>query len=186
MRLCRYLFASLIASALSSSAVCASTVVQMDLADLSTRAARIFVARCHASEAAAEADRPSTRVEFEVTEVVKGSAASAEVVLLAGGVRDGVRQLVTGMPTFEPGEEVVVFLSAPDARGRSWPIGLGQGKFHVRRDANGDAFVVPGDRAGHASSARPAAPDAPPEPLTVFLDRVRSLAGAQPGAPDAR
>jgi len=181
---------SLLGLALTQAEVSASTVLQMDLADLSRRASRIFVARCEARGFVAIEGRPHTRVEFQILETVKGNGGEREAVLFAGGELDGVRQWLAGMPTFEPGEEVVLFLTAPDTRGRSWPIGLAQGKFRVFRDASNRPIVVQGkpdlNRAPPPAAARPVGSAPGGQPLGLFLDRIRKLIGSEQGDGDAR
>lgn len=167
-----------------------TTVLQLDLASLSSRASRILLARCESTGNVLIDGVPCTQVEFEILEVVKGQGDGRQTVLFAGGELDGVRQWVAGMPTFEPGEEVVLFLSAPDSRGRSWPIGLSQGKVGVVRNAGGEAVVVRADgdvkRVAGPTSARPVAAPPSRQPLGLFLDQVRHLAGLMQGGPDAR
>lgn len=186
-RICRL---SLLGAVLTSTGVSATTVLQLDLADLSRRASRIFVARCEASDFVDLEGRPHTRVVFKVLETVKGDEGERETVLFVGGELEGIRQWLAGMPTFEPGEEVVLFLTAPDSRGRSWPIGLAQGKFRVLRDDRGEPIVVQGgfdfDLVPPPASARPAHRLPGSQPLGHFLDRVRDLAGTGEGRPDAR
>ena len=48
---------------------------------------------------------------------------------------------VEGVPSFRPGEEVIVFLYPESSAGLTSPVGLGQGKFTVRRDKHGARFA---------------------------------------------
>jgi len=170
----------------------ASTVVQMDLAALATRAERIIVGVCEDRTIEEVDGRLHTRTTFAVRHVVKGPVQDRIVVLFPGGENDGVRQWVVGMPGFEPGEEVVVFLSSPDHRGRVWPIGLAQGKFAIWRDEKGNARVTPSD-GDIAQIAAPGEATAKPVPLARtdgmalqdFLAEVGSLVGGG-GDADAR
>ena len=57
-----------------------------------------------------------------------------------GGTVDGVSMQVVGMPSFRPGEEVVVLLAARGGRLRL--IGLSEGKLAVvRRDGRGELYL---------------------------------------------
>lgn len=57
-----------------------------------------------------------------------------------GGTVDGVSMQVVGMPSFRPGEEVVVLLAARGGRLRL--IGLSEGKLAVvRRDGRGEVYL---------------------------------------------
>ena len=143
-RSCLYPLCFLIAiSAAGQSA--ASSVVQMDLEDLATRADRIIVGACEGSITEEADGLLHTRTTFTVRRALKGPAQDRISVLFPGGESDGVRQWISGMPAFEPGEEVVLFLSAPDRGGRVWPIGLAQGKFEIWRDDDGTPRVTPSD-----------------------------------------
>ena len=171
----------------------ASTVVQMDLAVLATRAERVIVGVCEDRTIEEVDGLLHTRTTFAVRHVVKGPVQDRIVVLFPGGESDGVRQWIVGMPVFEPGEEVVLFLSSPDHRGRVWPIGLAQGKFRVWRDRDGNARVTSGGGGiGHVpaprgASAKPAPPLARTDGMALqdFLAEVRSLVGGG-GDADAR
>jgi hypothetical protein len=55
---------------------------------------------------------------------------------------------VAGMPRFEPGEEVLLFLHAPSALGLTSPVGLGQGKIDLVRDKSGRRVAVSRGSAG--------------------------------------
>ena len=69
----------------------------------------------------------------------------------AAGIRADRRVRVggEGWPRFEPGEEVVLFLEAEDETGRNRPIGLGQGKFSISTDEQGQALAVNADGNKH-------------------------------------
>ena len=71
----------------------------------------------------------------------KGAARSTVRVVQLGGVVGNVRQTVAGALSWQPGEEVVLFLEAmPDGGHRV--SGFSQGKFRVERDPDtGRAFV---------------------------------------------
>jgi uncharacterized protein (TIGR03382 family) len=75
-----------------------------------------------------------TAVDVSVEEVLKGRVMQSSVqVLLPGGTLGGIRQHVSGAPSFALGEEVVLFL----AKGSEGPrlVGLSQGGFRVLRSA---------------------------------------------------
>ena len=114
----------------------ATTVARFGLADLTNNAASIFVGTCVQAEVESVGGRIYTRYLFTVSEIIKGeSPEQARIqVTLPGGEMDGRSQYVTGVPRFEPGSETVLFLTAENAAGHAWPVGLGQGKFDVRRD----------------------------------------------------
>ena len=112
----------------------ATTLQRFDLARLTANAAQIFVGQCHSTRTEVEDGQIYTHLVFSVEQMVKGEPADEvdEVDLhLMGGEYQGVRQHIVGMPSFEPGETVVLFLTADDELGHPWLVGLGQGKFLV-------------------------------------------------------
>jgi hypothetical protein len=86
-----------------------------------------------------------TRVRLRVSRVLRGAAGGEVVLEVAGGSVGGFGQRVDAAPSFEPGEEVVVFLRRV-AGGRSVVHGMAQGKFRVeggeaRPDLEGWTFT---------------------------------------------
>jgi hypothetical protein len=133
-----------------------------------------------------------TLVTVKVLESIKGDHARGERVLVRpGGGRVGdVEQTAPGLSTFEPGEEVVLFL---EPLGEVLvPIGIGIGKYGVRIDG-GTRWVTHDPRVAalRTDGPRPVVEDLEamePEPLPAFLKRVRSHArgistDAGPGSP---
>jgi uncharacterized protein (DUF779 family) len=82
----------------------------------------------------------STDIELDVIETVKGSIGEKTIVLhMLGGKMDGRTTLVVGAPSFEVGEEDVLFLELMDKqniveRDHYRLVGLAQGKFSVHFD----------------------------------------------------
>lgn len=89
-----------------------------------------------------------TYTTFSVREVLKGSVGTTYTIKQVGGSLpgDNVQYRAQGIPTFEAGEDYVVFLAGVSTAGFSSPIGLSQGKFRVagkagaRTVANGRDF----------------------------------------------
>lgn len=164
----------------------ATTVVALGDAELA-RGARTIVhgdVVARRSVLAAEGGRIYTEYRFAVRELLKGAAEGDGTVVFRewGGEVGGVRYWIPGVQGYEPGEEVVAFLGAPDPRtGVGFTVGLAQGKFSVARDrATGKAEVrraleqleiVP--RPGAAPQATPATPGGPRE-LGGFLAKIRA------------
>ena len=64
-----------------------------------------------------------------------------------GGELDGRRVYVQGMPRFEAGEEVVLFLNRQTSTVMGPTVGLWQGVFYVGRDkATGESFILDHNR----------------------------------------
>ncbi len=106
------------------------------------------VVRGRVARTAARATRDGrivTEVEVAVREAWKGAPQATVRVVVPGGRLPGVAMRVDAAPTFEPGEEVVVFLSRG---GNIWYVnGLALGKFRVdgpeARPGLGGAAVLP-------------------------------------------
>lgn len=82
-----------------------------------------------------------TDVTLAVADVYKGENVPKTYVLrLMGGLgADGMALTIPGMPTFAPGEEVVLFLEATNLG--HVPCGLGQGVYRVHVASDGRRWV---------------------------------------------
>lgn len=83
-----------------------------------------------------------TEFRFAVVEAVKGNLGREFVLILPGGEAEGHHTQVVGMPQFVVGQEMVLFLSEPDAHGSPWPVGLEQGCYGISVDDKGQRQVV--------------------------------------------
>lgn len=112
-----------------------------------------------------------TRAVVQVAETLRGEHQTIIEVWVHGGrLGDRVR-IVSGQATFQPGEDVVLFLFR--AGGGLWPTGMGRGKWTVS-DPNGHPVAVPQSQLSVRSS----------RPTSVELSDLRaSIAGAS--RPDA-
>jgi hypothetical protein len=83
-----------------------------------------------------------TETVIAIDESYKGGGDATARVLQLGGVVGTMRMHVHGAPSWERGEEVVLFLEPIDAANYR-VSGLSQGKFKVERDpVTGDAFIT--------------------------------------------
>lgn len=171
----------------------ASTVEHLNVEQMTQRADHIYQATVlQEPDRHAGTTAPATRVRLALRRVLKAEAgfplADTIDVLLPGGVLDGAKQQISGMPVFTQGEEVVLFLSAPDAAGRRWPIGLSQAKFDVLRQAGRPAKVersFHGMRRVSTTAQRPAGPGDPVTDLDQLLQRIaRHVGQARAGSLD--
>ncbi len=129
----------------------ASTVEYLDVEQLSERASYIYqgviVDRSHS---VVDEQTPVTKIRLALTRVMKTRVTETPSegwpetidVLLPGGVAEGRRFEISGMPRFHEGEEVILFLSTADEAGCHWPIGLGQAKFQIVREAGRPARAI--------------------------------------------
>jgi hypothetical protein len=125
-------------------AALATTLVRMDLDELTRAAAAVARARCLATSSRWEDGHLWTLTTFEVSEVWKNETPRTIVVRLVGG-RDGHRTVqVDGVPRFRVGEEVVLFLES-SAKGELTVTSWAQGTFRIRRDPRTQAESVTQD-----------------------------------------
>ena len=113
----------------------ATTVEKLTLDDLVQKSGRIIVGKCISRESRWN-DRNTlilTTARFAVSEPIKGSSDTFVEVVTVGGTIDGITQTVSGMPVFEPEEQVLLFLE-PSKNGQWQPLGLSQGKFRILRN----------------------------------------------------
>ena len=121
-----------------------TTVEKFTLDDLVQKSGRIIVGKCISRESRWN-DRNTlilTTARFVVSEPLKGSSDGFVDVVTVGGTLDGITQTVSGMPVFEPEEEVLLFLE-PSKNGAWQPLGMSQGKFRILRNRQtGEQEVV--------------------------------------------
>lgn len=127
----------------------ATTILKMDLDEL-TRAARVVArGKCVASEARLDGGYIWTFTTFEVTETLKGSAPRQISVRLLGGKVGHMKATVDGVPQFRTGEDVFLFLE-PTREGDLTVTSWVQGTFRVQRDTQTGQESVTQDSAAHA------------------------------------
>jgi len=121
----------------------AGTALRLDLPALVQRSELIVEARVLAAHTLEVQDLLLTEYLLEVSRTLKGADRSYRAIRLPGGVRaDGSGLLVPGVPHLTPGEEAVLFLEPEGKGGMRLPAGLAQGKFGVRRGADGAKRLV--------------------------------------------
>ena len=127
--------------------------------------------------------RVDTFVSLDVSAYVKGNLGAELVFRVPGGQFGRYRTIVPGAPSFEPGDEVVLFLGTD---GPSVPhiVGLSQGVFRVAADAQtGEKRVLtPPMETAPSANERPqpvVRGDLNRRPMAVaqFLSAVRALTG---------
>ncbi len=145
----------------------ATTMMRADLPELARTADTIVHGTVRRVESRWSGDgrRIVTDVEIQVTEALKGQASGSVLVTQPGGRVGDIGQKVSGLASFAPGEEVVLFL---ERRGpQAFRVaGMAQGKYQVQRSGDGtrvlavpesteDVLLVdPDTRQATASSAR--------------------------------
>jgi len=171
------------------SSASATTVRQFDLEEMVEAAEQIFLGTCLSGRCEAGPSGICTRTTFRIKEPIKGTFGADTLRLrLPVGTIDGTRCTIPGMPSFEPGEEIVLFLTEEDEDGYPWVVGLSQGKFSVIPDpvsrrkivvnaASGDRRPVDSEDEDFSIAGPTASGVAgiAGMELDAFLARIRSL-----------
>ena len=180
--------AMLVSSALASPAR-ATTLALMNLRQLTAAATAIVRARCLGSSSDWERGEIWTLTRFQTLERFKGALPVEFTVRLIGGRVGGIESIVSEVPRFWPGEEVVLFLD-PTQGGDYAVTAWAEGTFRVRRDRAGRRIVT-ADSAGQLVYDR-ATRQFRVEGihrmlLGAFRQRIRSLVNSKsaPGAGDS-
>jgi hypothetical protein len=75
-----------------------------------------------------------TEIEVQVSEYISGAGNSVLRLVMPGGMVDGVRAWIPGLPTFSQGEDVVLFLRQGFERAGDPAVGVNQGVFRIVGD----------------------------------------------------
>jgi hypothetical protein len=153
---------------LASSWSRATTVQRLGLQDLVKKANSIVVGKVTDSRTYWSANRKLILTDYTLTvdENIKGAAQHSVTVTTLGGKIGDLQMYVSGMPTFQSGENAVVFIERSGTYRTI--VGLGQGKFTI---ANGEvsnnvaSLSFPDGRPGSAVRM----------PLAAFKNQIRSL-----------
>jgi hypothetical protein len=139
-------------------AAVATMVLPLDLDAMTAAADRVFVGRVVTVRSGRDDHGlPVTWTTFTVEDALKGAPPKTLEIKQLGVDRplaDGGVFRIPALPTYRVGEEVVLFLHPDSRQGFTSPVGLGQGRFRVRRD--GGSAVVEND-VGNSNLAAPSA-----------------------------
>lgn len=118
----------------SGSNACATTMVSMNIAQLSDNAESAFVVQIQSVETSETNGRACDAITGIATDVFFGDLKTSEVVTWRQ-FKLGNTLSLPGMPQYEIGKEYLIFLSGPGTgMGFKSPVGLGQGAFSITRD----------------------------------------------------
>ena len=123
-----------------------TTLAHMSIAKLTQSSRLIIRARCVENSSAWDAGEIWTFSTFEPSEIWKGSSQQRVRVRLLGGRVGNLTSNVSGIPRFQAGEKVVLFL-ASTARGDFSVVSWAQGTFRIHRDPRSGAETVTQDSA---------------------------------------
>ncbi len=114
----------------------ATTLARLSLLQLAAASKLVVRARCLERNSRWQQGEIWTFTRFTALEFLKGSGPAVFTVRTVGGRVNGIVSVVNGIPVFEPGEEVILFLT-PTARGDYGLVGWSQGSFRIARGADG-------------------------------------------------
>jgi len=196
MRQFRYLAVLVLSLSLLSVRAEAMMVIPLNLEGLTQMADRIFLGTVVSVDNRFDGEgRWCQLITFDVQESFKGDLGTTvtikQVNLNPLELSDGTVILSTvfrGVPQFEEGETVLVFLNGDSSIGFTTAVGLGQGAFRVKQNAFGHQMLVndfnnaglfkgmsvrPSFKAQGINEARMQALQSSPNKL--YLDQMRTL-----------
>lgn len=180
-RVIRFAMVTLVAFALMGASTAGATTVQkLSLQELAKKSDAIAVAIVEDETARYDVNKEIyTYITLRVLDPVKGAQKDQTLTIRQiGGTVGNIASVVSGMPTFKKGEEVVVFLSQKDAAGYPWVMGLQQGKYSISLDDKGQKRVRNElsdlKLMGLDGSVSDGAKVSSDMPLQAFLDGIRT------------
>ena len=184
----KWLRSMVLSLALATGAAEATMTPRLTLEGMVERSERIVQGRCLRTWSEWDAGRQFiwTHSEIEVSESLKGGPVTTVTISEPGGRVGDLEMRIEGMPHYQPGEEMVLFVyRTPIGLWRA--RGLGQGKYRILADPASGRRRVRGDVSGVAL-AEPARPTAgrgtelrqlDGMQLEDFKSRLRELIGRQ-------
>jgi hypothetical protein len=127
--------------ALAATVVHATTLVRMSLVQMSRASREIVRARCVGNTTTWDVGEIWTFTTFDIEETWRGSARGRISVRLLGGAIGSLTSHVSGIPRFQPGEQVVLFLE-PATRGDFSIVSWQQGTFRIARQFASDGTAA--------------------------------------------
>ena len=160
---------------LGCSSLFGSVVVQLDLEGLVARADTIVQGRTEAVYSQWDSDRRViyTYISIGVDDILKGESRRSLLVKQLGGTVGSLVMTVSGMPGFDVGAGVIVFLE-DSGNGTLQIVGLNQGKYVVVEDSaisNISGVDLLNPKTGLLSGASVVNR----VPLEEFKDKIREL-----------
>jgi hypothetical protein len=172
------LVAATVLAVLIGGTVRATVLVPIDLNELAVSANAVVYARITEVRAVVTDDRRrvESMVVAEAMGYMKGDLGRTIVFRVPGGQVGAYRTVMVGAPSFERGDEVVLFFGT---RGPSLPylVGFSQGVYRVRiDDRTGTRVVVPPPAVNTGETVTLKRGTRAPMALDAFAAQVRALA----------
>ena len=161
-------------------------VTPMSLAEMVSAADTIVVAEAIDSRAewvtTGSSQAIVTRVTFRVADTLKGTQRRLLPLEFLGGTVGNVGQEISGVPTFDIGDQAVLFVSG--AQAASPIVGYMQGRFPINTAPDGTEYVTLHDRRAFSAVNQIGAPVTvspvaiPTMTLAAFRSEVGRLLGS--------
>ena len=119
----------------------ATTLQQLSLDDMIRLSTVIVRGKTQQTGSSYRSSIIYTHYQVQVSETLKGPAASQLDIVVPGGTANQLLQAFAGAPTLAPGQDYVLFLWTSKS-GMTQIIGLSQGLFVVTTDASGQLIVT--------------------------------------------
>jgi hypothetical protein len=158
----------------------ATTLLKTDLQELSSTSdvvVRGTVKRVE-SRWTKDGSRIVTDIDVEVREAMKGAPPKTVTIRQPGGVVGDIGQKVSGLASFQEGEDVVVFLEKKP--GNAFDVrGWAQGKYKIAKGADGKALMAIPERVEETmlldpQTRKPVAPNVEPIQLDALRAQVKA------------
>ena len=152
-----------------------SVVVQMDLEGLVAGADTIVQGRAEAVYSQWDSDRRViyTYISIGVDEILKGESRRSLLIKQLGGTVGSLVMTVSGMPGFDVGAGVIVFLE-DSGNGTFQIVGLNQGKYVIAEDS-AISNITGVDLLNPKTGLLSGASVVNKVPLEEFKDKIREL-----------
>ena len=119
----------------------ASTLQQLSLDDMIRLSTAIVHGKTQQTVTAFRGSILYTHYQVQVSETLKGAAASQLGMVVPGGAANQLQQTFAGAPSLAPGQDYVLFLWTSKS-GLTQVIGLSQGLFVVTTNAAGQQIIT--------------------------------------------
>ncbi|HYL69221.1 MAG TPA: hypothetical protein VEX69_08640 [Candidatus Limnocylindria bacterium] len=149
-RIRRIALLAFFAASVTCAAARATTLMRMSIKKMAQMAEVVVRARCVANAAGWDAGEIWTVTTFQVEETWKGAPGPFITVRLLGGRAGNLTSTVDGVPRFQRGEDVVLFLER-SRRGDFSIVSWIQGTFRIRLDRKTSEESAAQDTAGFAT-----------------------------------
>jgi hypothetical protein len=121
----------------------AISVKTLNLVQMVEKADKVFDGICLSKQILDEnSNIPIVEYKFQVKKAIKGATDGETIVFRQVAGSEVGRPGIPGVPQYNVGQELVLFLRKESRRGLTSPVGLGQGTFLVHKNGPGNVEVM--------------------------------------------